>query len=408
MRRGCRRPVSGRRLFTALVAVLAAYAAAPPAVIRAGPVRDVGPVEAAGPVDATVRCAGRWAPIQAKVSGFVIGNCRGGAVVHVTAVDVCAPGCVRGAETEGRAWAAISPTTGGRYRACGWINVRNRLRPSLAADREPAARCGGLDGPDVALPQSFVKRDEGKSVGGAPAPRTATYRGLYLWAGRFQAGRHRGREGGAITYRPRLRAGGTCTAYANVDPTRPGGRVSARERMWDVHDRSEHVQIRYIARFRARDEQGRLRWWVNAHSTHPSDRDRPWGFISAECLFAGERGGGADHRAPHPVTPGLQRIVRHVATPGATRCDFAPIGFHRIVATHGMGCARAKRELRRLRGRHALAPIACARPRRVRGWRLTNLVRDPSLAVTRYSRGARSFDFQRHQFPGNIWCPAPH
>jgi hypothetical protein len=369
--------------------------------------RDVARVERSGPVEAVVRCAGRWAPIQAKVSGFVVGNCRGGSVVRVIAVDICAPGCVRGAETEGRAWAAVSPPAGGRYRACGWMNVRNRLVPSLAADRDPAAQCGALDGPDVALPQGFIKRDTGRSVGGAPAPRTVTYRGLYLWGGRFHSGPHRGREGGAIAYRPRLGAGQTCPAYANVDPTRPGGKVSARERMWVAHDRSKHLQIRYIARFRARDEQGRLRWWVNAHSTHPADRDRPWGFVSAECLFAGDRARGADHRPPRPVTPNLQRIVRHLRSPGSRRCDFAPVSFHRIVATHGMGCARAKKELRRLRDGHALAPIACARPRRVHGWRLVNLVRDPSLAVTRYSRSGRSFDFQRHQFPGNIWCPAP-
>ncbi len=390
-----------------LVALVWCPIAARPGEVTAAPLRDVSRIERAGPLDATVRCAGRWSPIQAKVSGFVVGNCRGGTVVRVTAVDICAPGCVRGAEREGRAWAAISQPAGGRYRACGWMNVRNRLRPAPPQDAEPPARCGVLDGPDVALPQTFIKRDAGRSVGGAPAPRTTTYRGLYLWAGRFHSGRNRGREGGAIPYRPRLGSGRTCTAYANVDPARPGGRVSARERMWVVHDRSRHVQIRYVARFRARDEAGRLRWWVNAHSTHPSDRDRPWGFVAAECLFAGDRGEHAGRGAPRGVRPSLRRVVRHTGRVGMRRCDFAPVGFHRIVATRGLSCAAAKRHLRELRGSRALAPMACARPRRVAGWRLTNLVRDPSLAVTRYWRAGRSFDFQRHQFPGNIWCPAP-
>lgn len=398
------------RAWRALVLVLvlgAGQASATPSAASAAPLRSLAGVERSGPLDAIVRCAGRWAPIQAKVSGFVVGNCRGGTPIRIIALDICAAGCQRGAANEGRGWAAFSPPDGGRYRSCGWINVRNRSAPARATDRAPASRCARREGPDVALPQRFIKRDTGKSVGGAPPPSTITYRGLYLWAGRFHWGAHRGREGGAIPYRPRIGAGRSCTAYANVDPTRPGGRVAASERMWTVHDGSRHVQIRYVARYRARDEAGRLRWWVNVHSTAPADRDRPWGFVSAECLFAGDRRAGRDHSAPRRVRPSLRRIARHPVRPGAERCGFAPVGFHRIVAVHGLGCSAAKKTLRELRGRHDLAPMACSRPRRVAGWRLTNLVRDPSLAVTRYARGEVSFDFERHQFPGNIWCPAP-
>ncbi|MDO9357171.1 MAG: hypothetical protein Q7T55_25965 [Solirubrobacteraceae bacterium] len=398
---GRRRP----RSWVAAVFLVALLAGAVPSARAA----DLGE-RRSGPNAIALSCGGRWAPIQAKVSGFVVGNCRGGTPVLGAATDACAPGCVRGARNEGRAWEAVALPPGAHFAGCGWINVQNRLGGPAGAP--PPDRCGRVEGPDLALPQRYVKRFSGRSVGGAPKPRTEKYRGLYLWAGRFTSGANRGQEGGAIAYRPRFTSDPrkTCTAYANVNPGFPGQRVRSSERMWSVHDRSAQLQIRYVARFQARNEQGHLRWWVNAHSTAPSDRDQPWGFISAECLFdvaPGDPDPFPPTEAPAAATPALARYLRPAPPSTGPKCGFAPVAFHTIVARRGLTCAEAKAALRKLKGSHDLAPMACGRPRRLGGWRLRNLVRDPSLAITRYRRNGRSFDFQRHQFPGNIWCPAP-
>lgn len=75
-------------------------------------------------------------------------------------------------------------------------------------------------------------------------------------------------------------------AYANVNPWKTGQEVNATERVWSVRGSSGNLRVRYIARYRAKNEQGDGRWWVNAQSTYGGDRDRPWGFVSAECIFA--------------------------------------------------------------------------------------------------------------------------
>jgi hypothetical protein len=386
--------------FVAVLVVLAfaggagaAAAAAAPAPLRPG-------LEGNGPGAESFRCAGTWAPIQAKVSGFVVGNCRGGTVVRGIATDQCAIGCVRGGAKEGRGWEAVSLPRRAHFPGCGWINLQNRLvRGGIG---RPADRCGRETGPDLVLLERYVKRFSGRRVAGAIGPRTTKYAGLYLWAGHFTSGPNRGREGGAIAYRPRLSdPARACTAYANVNPWLPGQRVRRSERMWTVHDRSRHLQIRYIARYQALNEQGEPRWWVNVHSTDPADREQPWGFVAAECIFGGSPSGAPG--AARRLARGMAR--RSSATP-PRKCGFAPVAFHEIIARRQLSCAQAKAVLRHLRGDHDLAPISCTAPRRVGGWALRNIVRDPSLGVTRYSRRGRSFDFQRHQFPSNIWCPA--
>jgi hypothetical protein len=427
-----------------------AEAGAAPAPLRPG-------LAGNGPADATFRCREAWAPIQAKVSGFVIGNCRGGVTVRGVATDQCALGCVRGGKSEGRGWEAVSLPPGAHFAACGWVNLKNRLVPGSSAGQDsatdgarsetgaragdggatPANRCGRMPGPDMPYLERYVKRFSGKRVAGAIAPRTTKDAGLYLWAGRFSSGANKGQEGGAIAYRPRLGSGNTCVAYANVNPWRPGQRVRRGERMWTVHDRSRHLQIRYIARFQALDEHGVTQWWVNAHSTDPGDRGQPWGFVSAACIFAGAAGRAGRDQAPSTsrragsaaTAPAAGRtarraqiaaaaVARERARSGADerrvargrlpeKCGFFPVYLHTITERHGLSCDQAKAVLRRLRGDHQLAPIACDASRNVSGWTLRNVARDPSLGVTRYSRGGRSFDFGRHQFPSNIWCPWP-
>ncbi len=302
------------------------------------PLRSLAGVERSGPLDAIVRCAGRWAPIQAKVSGFVVGNCRGGTPIRIIALDICAPGCQRGAANEGRGWAAFSPPDGGRYRSCGWINVRNRSAPARATDRAPASRCARREGPDVALPQRFIKRDTGRAwarprrpppsptAGSTSGPADSTRR----------APGSRGRRD-PLSTAPR---GG---------PHLPGVRERRSHPPW----RSRRGEGAHVDRPRWLSPRadpvrspGTGRGMRRAPAvvgerprTAPTDRDRPWGFVSAECLFAGDRRAGRDHSAPAPRASVLRRIARHPVRPGAERCGFAPVGFHRIVAVHGLGCS---------------------------------------------------------------------
>ncbi len=362
-----------------------------------------------GPGFRAFGCAGRWAPIQAKVSGFVVGNCPGGARVRGIASDACAPGCVRGVASEGRGWAAVSLPKSLHYKGCGWINMKNRLH-DRRAKRLPKNRCHRSQGPDLAFPQSYIKRYSGRRVGRALAPNTKKYHGLYIWGGRFTRGPNRGQEGGAVNYRPRFPSAPNkiCRAYANINPSLPGQRVRRSERMWAVHDGWRYLQIRYIARYQVADERGRLRWWVNAHSTHPADRDRPWGFISADCLFQGETPRlriPARAVRPKPAMPWLALAAPSVKTGGRSKCGFSPIAFHTIIARRRLTCSAAKATLRHLGATRRQNTTACTRPRPARGWSVRTVVRDPSLVITRYSRQGRSFDYQRHLFPGGVSCP---
>ncbi|MDQ8046134.1 MAG: hypothetical protein AAGC46_04490 [Solirubrobacteraceae bacterium] len=376
-------------LLIALSAGLVGITAGAPAV--AAPIPAAWSAHTSGPHAAAYRCAGRWSPIQAKVSGFVVGNCRGGTAVRGIGLDRCAPGCQRGARSEGPAWAAVALPRSSHFAACGWMNVKNRLD---LGGTPPPGRCGRGIGPDQPLPDRYVKRFTGASLAGAPRPTSQKYAGLWVWAGRFTDGAHRGQEGGGLRYRPQFRdPTKTCRAYANVNPWMPWQRVRASERMWSVHDGSRHLTIRYVGRFRVADQHGRLQWWVNVHSSAPEDRARPWGFVAASCLFDGP-------------TPRALATAHRQRPPAAARCGFGVAAFHEIVRRRGISCVRAKEALRSLRGPHHLAPIACHAARDVRGWHLTNVVRDPSLGITRYTAKGRSFDFLRHQFPGEIWCPA--
>lgn len=367
-----------------------------------------------GPNALGYRCRGTWAPIQAKVSGFVIGNCRGGTPVSGIATDECAAGCIRGAKSEGGGWQAVRLPRSAGFPACGWMNMKNRLIPG---GRPATARCDAPVGPDLTYLQGYVKRFAGRRVAGAPWPSTEKYRGLYVWAGRFTQGPRRGQEGGGERYVPRLGASPSrsCTAYANIEPWHPGARTRPSEAMWTVHDGSRNLDIRYLARFQARTARGGdLRWWVNVHSRSPADRAQPWGFISATCLF----GKGATGRAAG-TRPAPRRDARAIARrhrmdarrasqeQAEPRCGFDGTGLHVITDRRELTCAQAKAALRDLRGDHVLAPMSCGTPRRLGGWRLTSVVRDPSLASARYASPSGSFVFRRHAFPDNLWCGPP-
>lgn len=362
---------------------------------------------ASGPGTAALGCAGRWAPIQAKVSGFVVGNCRGGTRVRGIANDACAPGCVRGVASEGGGWAAVSLPRSQHYQGCGWINVKNRLH-----DRRPAGmprnHCRSIHGPDIALPQTYMKRYSGRRVGRALRPSTTKYAGLYVWGGRFTSGPNIGQEAGAVSYRPRFPADpkGICRAYANINPSIPGQQVRRSERMWKVHDGSRHLQIRYMARFQVKDEKGRLRWWVNAHSTYPGDRDQPWGFVAAECIFQGET--ERERIFARPAQPAIAAPwlafppLPAVAPQG--KCGLRPVAFHLISARRGLSCAAAKRVLRRLGTGRSVVPMSCRRPFTAGGWRVRNVLLDPSIVISHYSKAGRSFEYQRHRFPNDALC----
>lgn len=231
-------------------------------------------------------CAGAWAPVQAAVSGFVIGNCEGDTAALGWKTFVSKPGDYPGAPSEGRGWEAVSLPAEAHFDACGWINLKNWL--DNVAGTPPANRCSDddLQGPTFDDEAQYVKRYAGTRIAGANAPNTTTYKGLYIWARRFliRGVRH---EASGYKYVPHFSSSDkTCTAYANVNPYKPGQQVRMSERMWSVHSGSPNVRIRYIARYRAKTEAGDLNWWVMTRSISPSDSDQPWGFVSASCLFS--------------------------------------------------------------------------------------------------------------------------
>ena len=229
-------------------------------------------------------CAGDWAPIQAHVSGFVLGNCEGGTAVlgwksFVSKVGDPTPG----APSEGRGWEAVSLPAEAHFDACGWINIKNRL--DNAYGTPPENRCAdpdlNLHPPDFEFSE-YIKQYTGTRVAGADAPVTPDHGGLYVWGRRIQ-----GHETAGKQLEPHFASSSkTCTAYANINPYKTGQQVRESERMWAVHDGSTHIRIRYIAKHRARTEAGDLNWWVMTHSTDESDTEQPWGFVSAECLFS--------------------------------------------------------------------------------------------------------------------------
>lgn len=227
-------------------------------------------------------CRGTWAPIQADVSGFVMGNCAGGTAVDgfYTYVD---PNGYPGARSEGRGWEAVSFPPEAHFDACGWMNIKNRL--TGVAGTPPPNRCASgslLRGPTFTNEAQYIKRTSGTRVSGSYSPPNSTrYRDLYVWARRFII-RGVPHEAKGYKYVPRH----DCTAYANINPYKSGQQVLASERMWTVHARSANLRIRYMARYRARKENGDLSWWVMSNSINPSDQSQAWGFISADCLFA--------------------------------------------------------------------------------------------------------------------------
>jgi hypothetical protein len=226
-------------------------------------------------------CRGTWAPIQADVSGFVMGNCAGGTAVDGFYTYVDTNG-YPGARSEGRGWEAVSLPPEAHFDACGWMNIRNRL--TGVEGRPPPNRCasGALRGPSFTNEAVYIKRTSGTRVAGSYAPPNSTrYHDLYVWARRFII-RGRPHEAKGYKFVPRR----DCTAYANINPYKSGQQVLSSERMWTVHTGSANLRIRYIARYRARKENGDLSWWVMSNSINPSDSSQAWGFISADCLFA--------------------------------------------------------------------------------------------------------------------------
>ena len=101
------------------------------------------------------------------------------------------------------------------------------------------------------------------------------------------------------------------------------------------------------------------------------------------------------------VTAGAGR-----AADAPTSCMFiGPSGTHWVTYYHGLSCERAKDVLRKLRGRHAFVPQACAGPRTLEGWHLTNLERKWTTIATRYSKGDLEIHYVRHQTYDNPSCP---
>lgn len=105
-------------------------------------------------------------------------------------------------------------------------------------------RHGEPPGPQFEESQ-FIKRYTGQRVAGAWRPTTEKYEGLYVWARRFRI-RGQLHEAKGLKYTPHR----ACTACANINPY--------------------HV----------------LNWWVMASSIDESDKEQPWGFVSAACLFS--------------------------------------------------------------------------------------------------------------------------
>jgi hypothetical protein len=220
----------------------------------------------------------RWRRVV-ELAG-AIGNCPGGMAVNGFKTYVSPPGNYPGAKSEGRGWEAVSLPAEAHFDACGWINLKNRL--NNVAGTPPENRCASqhLQGPLFDEAQ-FIKRYAGHRVAGALAPNTEKYEGLYVWARRFRI-RGQWHEAKGYRYTPHR----ACTAYANTNPYKTGQQVRASERMWTVHAGSSKLRIRYIAKHRANNEPSQLNWWVMANSIDASDKDQPWGFVSAECLFS--------------------------------------------------------------------------------------------------------------------------
>ena len=245
--------------------------------------------------DLKFRCAGAWAMIQANVSGFVIGNCRGDEWVlgykgFVEPADVPIEDWP-GAPSEGRGWEAVSLPAAAHFDGCGWINIKNRLYEPQSEPPQLVNRCD--EGPigdrrHAATYEhaEFIKRYNGTRVAPADHPNSKRYDKLYIWA---SFGKKDGRrvEMSGKKYRPSFDdPDKTCQAYANINPYKGGPQqVLASERTFAVHDNSPNIRLRYLARFRAYDENGNLNSWVMLHSVHPTDRLQNWGFVSANCLF---------------------------------------------------------------------------------------------------------------------------
>jgi hypothetical protein len=104
-------------------------------------------------------------------------------------------------------------------------------------------------------------------------------------------------------------------------------------------------------------------------------------------------------------------VGRAFATPGAALsasaedCGFHPVDFHTVSARKGISCAEAKRVLLQLRGRRDTIPMICGRSRVLHGWRLENHGRLWSAVTNHYSRGGRSFVYQRVQNGSRVSCP---
>ena len=122
-------------------------------------------------------------------------------------------------------------------------------------------------------------------LSGSPRPNTQKYKGLYVWKRKIVRYENRNGqrvlvvyEGDGRKYVPDFNnPNASCTAYANINPYTGGPQVVFGERMWTVHNHSPNFRIRYIAKFRANNENGNPRWWVMARSLSQNDDDQPWG-----------------------------------------------------------------------------------------------------------------------------------
>jgi hypothetical protein len=251
--------------------------------------------------DIRYRCVGgadTWAPIQASVSGFVIGNCKGDDwVLGYKARVYPANTPIKdypGSPAEGLGWEAVSPRASAHFDGCGWINILRRLYRGQAdppsdlenrcdegpvADRRHHANYGF---------EEYIKRYSGNRIGGGGGdePNTIEYKGWYIWATNVKANGKKEKAG--YKWIPHFaNPNKTCDTYANVNPYKSGQHVLASEKTFSIHDESPNIRLRYIARFRANNEDGNPKWWVMLQSVSPTDRFRNWGFVAADCLFSG-------------------------------------------------------------------------------------------------------------------------
>lgn len=129
----------------------------------------------------------------------------------------------------------------------------------------------------------------------------------------------------------------------------------------------------------------------------------------ASSPSAARLGRARSRKTALPAAISFALLATAGASPAAgsnSACTFVgPSGTHWVTYHRGLSCEEAKDVLRDLRGRHAFVPQACAGPRTINGWRLTNMQRKWTTVATRYTKGRLEIHYVRHQTYDNPSCP---